>query len=132
MPSGGARRGAGRPRKGLALHQIEGTIRPARHGNVLAMPRPDSGADWWPADADVQALWPRSQEWLEATLHLYRLSAVEGGMVLLAMRSLTRCEQLEAAIADVGVANAGGLLGALARESRIFLAAWAAAGIEKS
>ena len=52
------------------------------------------------------------------------------------MRSLTRCEALEAAITGMGIADGTGtptpLLSALAREQRVFLSAWSAVRFERT
>ena len=71
MPKGGARPGAGRPRKPLADHLLRGTYRRDRHGplpsNVVPMPAPQSGG-WQPTQIeDLQTeinyhTWVRQQE----------------------------------------------------------------------
>jgi hypothetical protein len=77
MARGGARPGAGRKRKSLALHRLAGTFRADRHKDprgtaaaVLAMQAPTAATDWRPTPADVEALSLRAQGWLQATLTL--------------------------------------------------------------
>ena len=141
MGRGGRRAGAGRKRKPIRELLLTGRYRADRHGarpapgsNVLTMPA--AGVDWWPAPADVDALAPHARSLLDATLSLYRLSAIEGEQVLLALRTLSRCEQLEAAIAELGITDGSGkplpLLSALSRESRAFLSLWQAIQFERT
>ena len=131
MGRGGARPGSGRPRKSVALHRLHGTYKPSRHGEreastaaVLAMPLPSAATDWQPSPADWAALSPRARDWLEATLSVYVLNAVEGRQTLEACRVLTRVEALEA---EPGMAAAG----AVARERRLFLSMWEALRLER-
>ena len=127
MPRGGKRPGAGRPRKALSLHRIEGTFRPARHGRtavVVPMPAAVAAGDWQPGDLEVAALSPRAQIWLQAVLQLYRLNAVEGQALLETLRVLSRVEALE-------LEDGMGATAALARERRLFLSMWQSLGLEK-
>lgn len=133
MPKGGARPNAGRPRKPLAEHLARGTYRPDRHGprpigNVLAMPAPVT--DWRPTNAERSELGDRARDWLDAVLNLFAIDDLEGRRLLEALRTLTRIEQLEAAVKAAGVADATGTphpaLAALAREGRLFQSQWAA------
>jgi hypothetical protein len=85
MSRGGRRLGAGRKPKSLALHALQGTLRPDRHGHqqataaaVLPMPAVSSARDWRPSEAEVQALSPLAQTWLQATLNLYQLDGSKG------------------------------------------------------
>jgi hypothetical protein len=131
MPRGGARPGAGRPRKSLATHVLRGTYRPDRHGprpsNVVALPAPV--ADWMPAQSDMIGLGARARDWLDATLTTHRLDALEGAHVLLALRCLDRLDQLERGLSAATGATAAGephpLLPAIAREARTFASLWA-------
>ena len=102
MARGGARPGAGRKRKSLAVHTLAGTFRAHRLGDpaptrgaVLPMPKPAAVTDWRPSAAERVGLSPRAVTWLDATLGFYVLSALEGQQVLEAMRVLSRCEMLE-------------------------------------
>ena len=130
MPRGGSRPGAGRPRKPLSTHVLNGSYRPDRHGprssNVVTMPTPS--ADWRPANSDLAGLGPRALDWLDATLTLYQFDGVEGAHLLLALRSLDRLDRLERAVTAAGVATEGTphpLLVAVAREARTFASLWA-------
>jgi hypothetical protein len=60
------------------------------------MPAPLAATDWRPTPADVEALSPRAQGWLQAALTLYVLNPLEGHRVLEACRVLSRVEVLEA------------------------------------
>jgi hypothetical protein len=124
MPRGGARPGAGRPRKSLAAHVLAGT-RPhharATTAAVLPMPAAAGARDWRPSQGEVAALSPLARTWLQATLGLYRLDALEGLRLLEALRVLSRCEVLEA---TTGMQAAG----ALVRERKLFQSMWAALG----
>jgi len=136
MAKGGARVGAGRPRKPVSQHLLEGTFRVDRHGarptNVV--PLPVQAPDWQPEESDVDVLAPQARRWLANVLAFYQLSPIEGEVLLLALRSMTRLEQMEAAVATEGVTTDGGphpLLAALAREARVFLTLWQALRLEK-
>jgi hypothetical protein len=129
MPRGGSRVGAGRPRKSLATHVLQGTYRLDRHGprpsNVVPMPAP--AADWFPAKSDLDGLGARARDWLAVTLATYQLDALEGGHLLLALRCLDRIDQLERAVTDGGGAGVAdrALLVALDRATRTFASLWA-------
>ncbi len=147
MSRGGARAGAGRPRKPLELHLLKGSYRRDRHGElpehlrpgaggqVLAMPAPAKppAADWRPTRAERKALSPRARARLDATLAEFKLDALEGGRLLDALRSLSRLEQLETAYAGASVESDTGRrrLAAIARETKLFLSLWAAIGLPK-
>lgn len=135
MPRGGARPGAGRPRKPLAEHVLNQTYRADRHGplpaNVVPMPM-HSG--WHPAPSEVKRLGARARDWLAAILRLYQLDELEGRRLLEALRSLTRIEAMERSVERLGVMVKGDphpLLAALAREQRVFLTHWTALRLEK-
>lgn len=83
------------------------------------MPPPLSARDWRPADAEVKALSPLAQTWLQATLSLFQLDALEGQRLLEALRVLSRIEVLEA---TSGMTAAG----ALVRERKLFQGMWSA------
>jgi hypothetical protein len=131
MGRGGARPGAGRKRKSLALHRLTGTFRADRHEHprgtaaaVLPMPAPAAATDWRPDPSDVGALSPRAQDWLHTILGLYVLNALEGRQVLEALRVLSRCELLEA---EPGMGTAA----ALVRERKLFQSMWVNLRLEK-
>ena len=132
MPKGGARPGAGRPRKSVASHLLTGTFRPSRHGprpaagHVLSLPSAEP--DWRPSPADLAGLGVRAREWLALTLATYTLDAVEGAHALLALRCLDRCAALEQAVAEAGGAGVADsrLLVALDRGTRTFSILWGA------
>ena len=141
MGRGGARPGAGRKPKSLSLHRLQGTYRKDRHGELAAaVPHPayvsagsaavvlqmpaSSDADWRPDDTELAALSPRSLSWLEATLRLYRLNALEGQRLLECLRVLTRIEVLEA---TEGMAAAGQVV----QHRKLLVSMWAALGLEQ-
>ena len=72
----------------------------------------------------MRDLGPRARDWLAAALTEYQFAAVEGRRLLESMRSLSRIEALEAAIAEAGMVTQAGephpLLAALVREQRVF------------
>ena len=133
MPRGGQRPGAGRPAKPVELHRLQGTFRPSRHGHLAAAARRPAEFGWSPTAADRAELGARALDWLDAVVTLYRLDAIEGRLLMAALRSLTRVGQLEARIAADGVAPDGPhpLLAALCREQRQFLSLWAHVGLGK-
>ena len=128
MPRGGARPGAGRPRKSLAAHALHGT-RPARHGQlgtataatVLTMPSAAQAGDWRPTESEIEPLSPLARKWLAAALSLYHLDPLEGERLLECLRVLSRIEVLESTSGMVAA-------GALVRERRLFQGMWAALG----
>lgn len=126
-------------------HVIRGTFRPSRHGSdgqapAGPAPRPGVVSDWRPRIAERGALGPRSRDLLEATLRLYRLDEVEGRAALLALRSLSMVEAMEAEVTawtfekltvdgsgqEHRESKAHPLLPAIARERRLFISQWAA------
>lgn len=132
MPRGGVRPGAGRPRKPLAQHHLAGTWRVSRHGprpltaGPLVLPMPIA-EDWHPTPQELAGLGDQGRRLLAATVRLYRLTELDGRQALLALRSLTLVEQMEAQVAAEGTQVAGEahpLLPAIARERRLFLSAW--------
>ena len=140
MPRGGARAGAGRKPKAPAKHWLDGTWRPDRHGprpvgNVVTLPAPAPAGDWRPSEADRAGLGPRACQLLDAALAEYQFGSIEGCQLLTALRSYSRLELLEDAIEQLGVVGPDGepnaLLGALARESRVFLSLWAALQLDR-
>lgn len=139
MARGGVRPGAGRPRKPLEWHLRNRTYRADRHGplpvhlragvaagKVAVMPQPTD--DWQPTPAERRGLSRRAQARLDLTLAEFQLDPLDGARLLDALRSLSRCERLETALARTGVTTerSDRLLRALAREQRIFLSLWAA------
>src|SRR5688572_13593867 len=91
----------GRNRRSVQQHVIRGTFRPARHGSGelgASGPalRPGVLSDWRPTAAERAELGEQAQALLDATLRLYRLDDVEGKQALLALRSLTMVESMEA------------------------------------
>lgn len=133
----------GRNRLSVEQHVFRGTFKPSRHGRQTPpapAPRPGVSSDWQPSPADLEALRPQARLLLEATLRLYRLDACEGQQALLALRSLTHVEAMEAEVTawtyeKVTIDGAGQehreqkahpLLPAIARERRLFLSAWTA------
>ncbi len=140
MPRGGARAGAGRKRKPMAKHWLDGTWRPDRHGprptgNLAVLPAPAPAGDWRPTEQDRAGLGPRACALLDAVIGKWQFDMVEGAQLMLAMRSLSRLEAMEDALAHVGVVDPTGepspLLGALAREGRLFLSLWAALQLDR-
>lgn len=103
---------------------------------------PIPAPDWQPTKAERQALGPQARLLLDSLLRLYRLDDVEGRAALLALRSLSMVEAMEARVAQEGwtfervtVDGAGvehreekphPLLPAIARERRLFISQWAA------
>ena len=135
MPKGGGRIGAGRKPLPVALHVARGSYREDRHGPLPATVLPMPAApppEWRPAAEDIAALGPRARGWLTAVQALYQLNVVEGAMLLAAMRSLTRVEQLETAIAATGLAASHKLHTALSREERTFLSLWSALRFDRA
>jgi hypothetical protein len=89
---------------------------------------PTASADWRPAKSNLNGLGQRALDWLEATLGIYKLDHVEGGLLLLALRSLDRLDRLEQAVSKAGVTADGEphpLLVAVAREAKVFSSLWA-------
>jgi hypothetical protein len=84
---GGARPGAGRPRKPLIRHYVEGTWRRSRHGvppttgaTVLALPTP--AAAWVPGPAELAGLESAGQALVGTLLAQYDFTAAEGPVVI--------------------------------------------------
>lgn len=131
-------RSGGHNRKSVATHLVQGTYKPTRHGPLPAAVHPFPSAatpDWHPKASDVKALSARGRDWLAAAIAEFAFSAVEGQRLLEALRTLSRVELLEAAVAVEGITTEGAphpLLGALAREKKVFLAEWAALRLERS
>jgi hypothetical protein len=131
MGRGGRRPNSGRKPKSPEHHLLTGSWRVGRHGprpSANVVPMPESSPDWRPTLDDRAGLGPRALGWLDTTLGLYAVDDLEGRRLLAALRTLTRIEALEHAIATA-VANSSGepnpLLAALAREQRVFLSQWA-------
>ena len=98
MPRGGARTGAGRPRKPVMEHIVRGTYRAARHGprpsNVLLMPEPSSS--WAPTAEDVAGLGDAGHVLVARMLGSYEVTPVEGVQLLEAARAADVLAQLRA------------------------------------
>jgi len=122
---------SGRKPKPVAVHLLNGTYRPSRHGPY---PVPIQGVpvpmpEWLPNMADREGLSARARQLLEDLLTVYRFDAIEGPRLLSAIRSFSRLDQLEAAVTVGGVMCDGAatpLLVALGRETRTFQALWSA------
>jgi hypothetical protein len=91
MPKGGARPGAGRPRKALQTHLLAGSYRRDRHGerpsNVV--PMPDSSTEWQPTAADLGAIPEPGRRVVMDLLAKYAFGLIEGPLVLEAGRAVT-------------------------------------------
>jgi hypothetical protein len=74
----------------------DGTWNVTRHGprpNVLPMPSLPV-PDWQPSPAEYDGLGPQARQLLDATLNAYSFDAVEGRLLLLAIRTRSRIEAL--------------------------------------
>jgi hypothetical protein len=136
---------SGRHKIPVKLHEVRGTYRKSRHSKAAQVTvgppaRPGVATDWRPTPQEYDGLSPKAKQLLDAALRLYRLDEVEGQQALLALRSLTMVEAMEAEVREWTVAKhsvdgAGvehleekphPLLPAIARERRLFLSAWSA------
>lgn len=100
MPRGGARVGAGRPRKPLELI-AKGSYRPSRHGPrpaaaVLRMPAADP-VTWMPSDADVAGLSTDGRALIARVLAAYEPTVIDGLQLLEAARAADVLARLRAA-----------------------------------
>lgn len=91
MARGGARVGAGRPRRPIAEHLARGTFRPYRHGprpaaNVLPM-LPAPSKDWTPTPDDLAGLGDAGRALVARILAHYDPTTVEGLQLLEAARA---------------------------------------------
>ena len=143
MARGGSRPGSGRRRKSLELHALHGTKPSYAATNLAGMP----AADWRPSADDWRHLGPQSKMLLEAVLRLYTLDESEGRQALLALRSLSHVEAMEAEVANqwtherITIDGSGqehrerkahALLPAIARERRLFLSAWTTLRLDRA
>ena len=130
--AGVKQRSGGHNRRSVAQHLLNGTFRRDRHarsaGVRLVQP-------WQPSDEERNALSPRAQRQLEATLRAYMLDELLGARLLSALRSESRVERLEQAIDAAGLVNKLGLphkaMPALARELRLSALLWAVVGFPR-
>jgi hypothetical protein len=127
MPSGGARRGAGRKPKDLVELEVTGRFSPARHGHLL---RPQfrvepSRARWFPDPAALDGLSAEARGFAERTANEYEIDEHAAPLVMDAARALHRKAAFERVVDAEGVLVDGKphpLLKPLAAERRAFLA----------
>jgi hypothetical protein len=85
MPKGGARQGAGRPRKPLADHWLRGTHRADRHGplpkNVIPM-RTTAPEDWQPSPEQIDVLEDSGRGFVAQLLERFTFNAAEGVILI--------------------------------------------------
>ena len=85
MGHGGARAGAGRPKKPLTEHWLRGTWKEDRHGerprhvHAIAAAAPE---DWRPATGDLDQLGDPGRQFVERLLEGFKCSHAEGVLVL--------------------------------------------------
>ena len=85
MARGGARPGAGRPRKPLELHRLQGTYRPSRHRNVVEMPA--VAGTWAPTPDETAGLRDAGRVLLDRVQANYDVTLIEGTQLIEACRA---------------------------------------------
>lgn len=105
MPRGGARPGAGRPRKPVEHHVLAGTIRPGRHAvrvaALAARPAGNSNQSIWePSGADLDALQDPGRAFVASYLAAYDVTVNEGGLLLELGHIVDRLSELRLLRAD--------------------------------
>lgn len=111
MARGGARPGAGRPKKALAVHRLRGTFRPSRHGaraaNVALLPSPESThtPGWTPSTSDLKALDDVARKFVEDFLQDFTFGPAEGRLLLELGHVASRLAALRAARKEVETAS---------------------------
>jgi hypothetical protein len=99
MPKGGKRRGAGRKRKPLERHVIEGTFRKDRHGHLAALPAApaaDPVTTWTPDPDRLAELSDAGRALVMAMTSDYEFTSIEGVLLLAAARCADRLDALRA------------------------------------
>ena len=99
MPHGGARVGAGRPRKPIDLHIAAGTYRRHRHGPrpaIQAVPSPEPSG-WAPSDEDMATLKTAGRALVARVLATYEPTVIDGLQLLTAAQAADVLDQLRTA-----------------------------------
>lgn len=105
MPKGGARPGAGRPRKPIESLVLSGSIRPVRHAARLAVlagatARNSKEIQWEPTAADLERLQESGREFVTGYLDAYDISAAEGALLLELAQVVDRLAEVRALRVD--------------------------------